>query len=149
MFCLALAPLSILAQRPHGTPSSAPAPCYNIADDVSLQGTVLSYAENSKTPPLGAHLVLQTSSGNFEVHLGDARLLHAANLNLTQGANVRIVGQSQMVGSNSVFFARLVQVGTQVLAVRSSHGVALSPTTPRFDKTAALTSSSSPQAGAR
>ena len=98
---------------------------YDIADDVSLQGTVIKYTENSRTAPIGTHVLLRTSGGNVDVHLGDARLVHAAKLNIATGANVRFVGQTSTIGQNTVFLARLVQVGTQVVAVRSEHGLPL------------------------
>jgi len=124
---LAAAPC-VLAQRPHAASPGKTAPgTWDIANDVSLQGTVISFTENSETLPIGAHLLLQTSSGNVDVHLGDARLLRLAKMNLAPGMSVRIVGQSQPVSQNTVFLARLVQVGTQLLAVRSDHGFPLSP----------------------
>ena len=118
------------AQRPGAnsvTAKSAPGG-YNIANDVSLQGTVIKYTEKSQTAPIGTHVLLQTSAGTVDVHLGDARVLHAAKLNIGAGANVRFVGQTSTVGQNSVFLARLVQVGTQVVAVRSERGLPLAPT---------------------
>ena len=133
---LCLVGSSGLAQQPHsGVPSGKTAPgSYNIANDVSLQGTVLRYTENSATPPIGTHVLLQTSSGNVDVHLGDARLLHLAKLNITQGWNVRFVGQMDTAGSNPVFLARLVQVGAQVVAVRSERGFLLSRGATRSNK---------------
>jgi len=123
--CLLAAPAAAVAQRPHATPAVSGG--YNLANESSLQGTILSYTENSRTPPLGTHVLLQTASGNVDVHLGDARVLHQAKLNLAQGMSVRFVGQSQAVGKNNVFLARLVQVGSQVVAVRSTHGLPVSP----------------------
>jgi hypothetical protein len=137
-----------LAQRPNARPVAATSGGYNIANDSSLQGTVLSYTENSSTPPLGTHVLLQTSAGNVEVHLGDARLLHQAKLSLAQGMSVRFVGQSQTVGNNTVFLARLVQVGSQVVAVRSNHGLPLTPGVTR-GKAAGKSAAASQQGGAR
>ena len=124
---------------------------YDIANDVSLQGTVLSYTENSAAPPIGTHVLLQTSSGNVDVHLGDARLLHLAKMNITQGASVRFVGQMQAAGnSNSpVFFARLVQVGAQVLAVRSERGFPLAPAGARANKALLANAQADKKGGAR
>jgi hypothetical protein len=124
------------AQRPGANAVAAKTTpgAYNIASDVSLQGTVLKYNENSHTPPIGTHVLLQTTSGNVDVHLGDARLLHLAKLSLTPGANVRFVGQMGTAGLNTVFLARLVQVGTQVVAVRSQHGLPLSTGGARTNK---------------
>jgi hypothetical protein len=124
------------AQRPGANAVAAKpaAGSYDISRDVSLQGTVVKYTENSQTPPIGAHILLQTTAGNVDVHIGDARLLHLAKLTIAQGTNVRFVGQMRTVGQNSVFFARLVQVGTQLVAVRSDRGLPLAPAGVRANK---------------
>src|SRR5215813_4579774 len=85
LLCLAAAPCVAVAQRPNAKSVATTPSGYNIANDSSLQGTILSYTENSKTPPLGAHVLLQTSSGNVDVQLGDARVLHQVKMNLAQG----------------------------------------------------------------
>src|SRR6266481_788132 len=115
------------AQRPGANAVSArPASgTYDIAKDVSLQGTVLNFTENSQTAPLGAHVLLQTSAGNVDVHLGDARFLRLAKLNITQGASVRFVGQMSSAGQNPVFLARLVQLVEQLFLFGSDHGLPL------------------------
>ena len=140
-----------VAQSPQSATTSAKtAPgTYNIADDVSLQGTILNYTENSQTPPIGTHLVLQTSSGNAEVHLGDARLLHLAKMNLAPGMSIRVVGQMQTVGAKPVFMARLIQSGAQVLAVRSVHGLPLAAGGIRANKALAKNVPADQQGGAR
>jgi hypothetical protein len=122
--------IGTFAQRPgaHTVAAKSAAGAYDIANDVSFQGTVLKYTENSQTAPIGTHVLLQTLAGNVDVHLGDARLLHTAKLNISTGANVRFVGQMSAAGQNTVFLARLVQVGTQVVAVRSEHGLPLAST---------------------
>ena len=145
--CLLTSPCAVWAQRPNAKPAAATPGGYNTANDSSLQGTVLNYTENSKTPPLGTHVLLETAAGSVDVHLGDARLLHQANLSLAQGMSVRFVGQSQTVGKNPVFLARLVQVGSQVVAVRSSHGLPLSPGMARGK--AASKNAATQQGGAR
>jgi hypothetical protein len=145
--CL-LAASAAVAQRPHANSTSAVSGGYNLANESSLQGTILSYTENFKTPPLGAHVLLQTAAGNVDVHLGDARVLHQAKLNLAQGMSVRFEGQTQTVGQNTVFLARLVQVGSQVVAVRSPHGLPVSPGVAR-GKAAAKNAAANQQGGAR
>ena len=151
--CAAVCSGPVFAQRASNTSASTkPAPgSYDIANDVSLQGTVLSYTESSATPPIGAHVLLQTSSGNVDVHLGDARLLHLAKMNITQGASVRFVGQMQTAGnSNSpVFFARLVQVGAQILAVRSDRGFPLARAGARANKALLANAQADQKGGAR
>ena len=155
----------VFAQRPGAKAVSAKAASntYNIANDASLQGTVISYTENSQTPPIGAHVLLQTSAGNVDVHLGDARLLHLAKLNITPGANIRVVGQmstvvqdsggqnggSQKSGQSSVFLARLVQVGAQLVAVRSDHGLPLGAGGLRANKSLLANAQADQKGGAR
>ena len=128
--------LAAFSQQPHSGVSSPKTArgAYNIANDVSLQGTVLKYTENSATPPIGTHVLLQTSSGNVDVHLGDARLLHLGKLSITPGSNIRFVGQMNTEGSKQIFLARLVQVGSQVLAVRNEHGFLISRGAARGNK---------------
>ena len=139
------------AQRPGANMVSAkPVPgAYEIAKDVSLQGTVLNFTENSQIAPLGAHVLLQTSAGNVDVHLGDARFLRLAKLNITQGANLRFVGQMSSAGKNPVFLARLVQVGAQVVAVRSDHGLPLGAAGVRANKALLANAQAEQKGGAR
>ena len=100
---------------------------YVASKEVSLQGTVASFTENSMQFPPGAHVVVQTSSGLVDAHLGDARLLKRNNMEISQGASVRIIGESVTMPQGTFFLARLIQQGTQVVAVRSMQGFPLSP----------------------
>ena len=130
--------------------SAKPAPgTYDISKDVSLQGTVSSFTENSQTAPLGAHVLLQTTAGNVDVHLGDARFLRLAKLNITQGASVRFVGQMSSAGQNPVFLARLVQIGAQVVALRSNHGLPLGAAGVRANKALLANAQAEQKGGAR
>jgi hypothetical protein len=139
------------SQQPHsGVSSGKTAPgAYSIANDVSLQGTVLKYTENSAAPPFGTHVLLQTPSGNVDVHLGDARLLHLAKLTITPGSNIRFVGQMNTAGSKQIFLARLVQLGSQVLAVRNEHGFLLSRGAARGNKPLLANAPADQKGGAR
>jgi hypothetical protein len=142
---------SAFAQRPSTNAVAAkPAPgTYDIAKDVSLQGTVLTFTENSQVPPLGAHVLLQTSTGNVDIHLGDARFLRLSKLDITPGASVRFVGQMTTVGKNQIFLARLVQVGAQVVAVRSDHGLPLARAGARANKSLLASAQADEKGGAR
>ncbi len=102
---------------------------YDASKEVSLQGTVVSFIENSKEFPPGAHVVVQTSAGQVDVHLGDSRLLKLNNFTISQGASIRIIGEPVTTNQGTFFLARLVQQGTQVVAVRSMQGLPLLPAT--------------------
>jgi len=97
---------------------------YDVSREVSVQGTVVKYTENSSTPPIGAHVSIQTSATNtVDVFLGDARLLKQNHFSIAEGNNIRVIGEAVPVGQSAVFVARLVQQGTQVAALRSTNGM--------------------------
>jgi DNA/RNA endonuclease YhcR with UshA esterase domain len=103
-------------------------PVYDINREVSIQGTVVSFTENSGTAPSGPHVLLQTNSGSLDVHLGNARLLEANHFTLAAGDNVRVIGENVTSGTGSQFLARLIQKGNQALLLRSPQGLPLRPT---------------------
>jgi len=76
---------------------------------------------------MGAHVLFQTSSGQIDVHLGDARVLKAAGLELNPGDSVRIVGEPLASGDSTYFAARIVQKGAQAVAVRNTKGFLTTP----------------------
>jgi hypothetical protein len=100
---------------------------YNLSRETVLQGTVVSFTEKSATPPIGAHVVVQTSSGAIDVHLGNASLLSQNNIKLNAGDSVRILGASVPYGETSFFAARILQKGSQSVALRNTNGLPLAP----------------------
>jgi hypothetical protein len=100
---------------------------YDLSREGSLLGTVVKYDSASTVPPLGAHVLIRTTSGQVDVHLGNARVLLANHFELNPGDNVRIVGENLAVGDGIIFAARIVQKGTQAIAVRNTRGFLLTP----------------------
>jgi len=100
---------------------------YNVNREISLVGTVVKYETNSAIPPLGAHVTLETPSGTVDVHLGNAKVLEAARLEMHPGDNVRIVGELMSVDGGTYFAARIVQKGALAVAVRNARGLPLTP----------------------
>jgi hypothetical protein len=110
---------------------------YDVKRESDVVGTVVAYAANSKTAPFGARATVQTSSGVTEVHLGDPRLLAANHFTIETGDTLRIVGETLVTGNNSLFVARIVQKGTQALAVRTARGFPIPYVAPRNTQSAA------------
>jgi len=100
---------------------------YNVSREVFLLGTVVKFESASSTLPMGAHLILQTSSGPIDVHLGNARVLQAGHLELNPGDSLRIVGEPLALGDSTYFAARIVQKGAQAVAVRNTKGFLTTP----------------------
>jgi len=95
------------------------------ANDTVIQGTVVSFTANSATPPIGPHVVVQTTSGNVDVHLGNARLLKQANISLAAGDSVRIAGSNISFNGGTIFAARILQKCNQSVTLRSPRGIPL------------------------
>jgi hypothetical protein len=100
---------------------------YDLSREVSLQGTVVEYRPLSSTPPLGAHVTLQTASGIVDVHLGNPQMLTANRLSLAPGDTIRVIGENLNGIQGTQFVARILQKGSQAIAVRSPQGLPLKP----------------------
>ena len=100
---------------------------YDMRREASLQGTVISFTENSSTAPLGPRVSIQTPSGVLQVHLGNAGILKANHLTLAPGDSVRVIGESLPHGTGTQFFARIIQKGNQAVVLRSPRGFPLRP----------------------
>jgi hypothetical protein len=121
--------------------TSARSSGYDLKREGTLVGTVIAYTESSTTPPLGAHVTLQTTGGVVDVHLGDARLLAANHFSIQAGDTLRIIGENVASRTTSTFLARIVQKGTQALAVRSERGIPVRYAAPKYS------AASKPQGG--
>jgi hypothetical protein len=117
-------------QRNAAAPASRPT-AYDVTRETTLQGTVVSYMEDSSRPPVGAHVTVQTASGTVDVHLGPASYLRSNHFSLAVGDPVRFIGANIPAKQGNVFLARIAQHGTQVIAVRSASGFLLATTTSR------------------
>jgi len=101
---------------------------YDVARESVISGKIVQYSSASTTPPLGAHISLQTGSGTIEVHAGNAKVIQASNISLQAGDSVSVTGETVTFGNSTVFVARVIQKGSQSVAVRSKNGVPLLPT---------------------
>lgn len=113
-----------LAERPR--PAAMRALSYDATRETTVEGTVQDYVAESRVPPIGAHVILQTASGTIDVQLGAASFLQASHFSLAKGDSVKIVGFSSATRQGSVFLARVIQKGAQSLVLRTSKGALLS-----------------------
>jgi hypothetical protein len=94
-------------------------------NETFIQGTVVSFTAHSAVAPLGAHVLVETSSGTVDVHLGKAALLKQANISLSPGDSVRIAGSNIAFGEGTIFAARMLVKGAQSVTLRNSRGIPL------------------------
>jgi hypothetical protein len=126
--CMATALVAALAAAGIVGAQTAPqadSSLYQVGRETNLVGTISSVVEDSKTGPLGTHVMVQSGSGLVDVHVGSSKYLALNKVNLKSGDSVRIVGENFTVGTDTVFYARIVQDGTAAVAVRSPKGAPL------------------------
>jgi len=119
--------LSFSAAFAQSRPAPQGAAAYDLSRETVLQGTVLSFISSAATPPLGARVTLQTASGSVDVHLGPASYLKANQFSLAPGDSVKVVGVGSSTPSGSIFLARVLQKGGQLLVIRSTRGFLMAP----------------------
>jgi len=121
----------VKGQEKNNAAAGADLSSYDVKREVSLTGTVEAFNAAAQTAPRGAHVMLKTSSGVVDVHVGDARLLAASHFPIHSGDALRIIGEDVAYGHGTQFVARILQNGTHVLEVRSVRGIPLSYVAPR------------------
>jgi hypothetical protein len=121
----------VQAEEKNSAGANADLSAYDVKREVSLTGTVQAFHPATQTEPRGAHVMLQTSGGVVDVHVGDARLLEANHFLLKSGDTLRIIGENVAFGNGTQFVGRILQRGTHVLEVRSVRGIPLSYVAPR------------------
>ena len=95
---------------------------YETSREVSVQGAVVRYSETSEGTAFGPHVIVQTSSGALDVHLGNARLLENSHFTLAAGDSIRVIGENVALGTGMQFVARIVQKDGQTVVLRSAQG---------------------------
>jgi hypothetical protein len=124
--------LSVVAgaqQKGASVPAHVSSSAYDVTRESVLQGMVVEYFPASSAAPFGAHVLLQTSTGNVDVNLGNSKLLEANHISLTAGDSVTVVGENLFSSNRTIFAIRTLQKGSQSVTLRSKHGMPLVNTT--------------------
>lgn len=101
---------------------------YEMSQEVTLRGTVSGVLPIAATGMLnGAHLILATPSGSFDVSLGIYALLGDGALSVALGQQVEVTGVMKNVKGAPVFLARTVSIGPRTYRIRNEHGLLISP----------------------
>jgi hypothetical protein len=126
---LFLSASAVAQEKSAAIPSRGSMPAYDVARESALQGTVVEYSAASSSAPFGAHLLLQTSAGTVDTHLGNSKVLEANHISLSAGDSVRLVGENLSFNGGTVFAVRTLQKGSQTVTLRSKNGLPLVNTT--------------------
>ncbi|MGB9403381.1 MAG: hypothetical protein WCA98_07570 [Candidatus Acidiferrales bacterium] len=117
---------SMQAQTAVAVKRSNIAPRYNVSKEVTLKGIVqgVQSASFKRTPGTlaGDHLMLSTSSGVVDTHLGTSAMTGPKALKLTPGEPVSVTGAMTTVSNKQIFLARTVVAGGQTYKIRNQNG---------------------------
>jgi hypothetical protein len=127
LFSIASIPLA-QAQTPEVATRTSRPLSYNVAQEVTLNGTVSSVLRKP-TPGMimGSHLLLATSSGPVDVSLGRFGLLGNDAFPIAAGQQIEVTGVMKLMKDKQVFLVRTVKADGRVYAVRNEHGIPVSP----------------------
>jgi hypothetical protein len=97
---------------------------YSSATETTVAGTIDDVKTISPgNGPGGLHLIVNTSSGPLEVHVGPTWYVSSRNVTFVKGDAVTVVGSKVTMSGRDVLVAREITKGQQVLTLRTSNGV--------------------------
>ncbi len=113
-----------LAQSVARTAIAPAAPSrYDVRREVAIEGTVAAVVMKPSPGMLaGAHVLLATTSGTVDAHLGNYPMRGAGSLSLVSGERIKVVGVMTTVQGKAVFLVRTVQAGGSVHVIRNGQG---------------------------
>jgi len=125
---------SLRAQSQTGNQSQAQAGSqavpriYDTSRETVLRGAITeTTTKSAKGLPLGLHLMLATSQGDVDVHMGPYFSKLAAEKGLIPGATVEVTGVTMHLAAGDIFLARTVVVNEQTITVRNTSGLPVRP----------------------
>lgn len=96
---------------------------YDITRETVVEGTVMSVVTNPAPGlPAGTHLMLRTSSGTVDAHLGSYAMSGPGAVTVTTGEGVKVVGVMTTFRGRRVFIVRTLQAGLGFYRIRNEHG---------------------------
>ncbi len=95
---------------------------YNQGTETTLEGTVVSV--NPQTPT-GQHVILDTSQGQYDVHLGPQWFLQQQQASLQPGERIQVTGSEQTINGQPSLIARQVTENGNTITLRTNSGIPL------------------------
>jgi hypothetical protein len=114
-------------------PGMMGAPFYNLATEVTINGTVDDVRQMSTTGAAGkawrcprgwtgTHLMLKTDTGALAVHVGPSAYLASKNFSIAKGDKLTILGSRVQYQGSDFLVAKEITKGNEVLTLRNSAG---------------------------
>jgi hypothetical protein len=125
-----LLPFSAHAQSV-ATSSAMASPVYDLNKEIKIDGTIDKVETNTSGGPIGTHLLVISSQGVVDVHLGSSNAVTAKNLGLSVGESIHVTGMMATVAGNSVLLARILTTSDHIYMLRNEHGAPIRSLMPR------------------
>jgi hypothetical protein len=95
---------------------------FNAAHQVTLQGSIKEIVAKPSAAPLGLHMMVASTTGTQDVHLGSYLPKNVTENLLHDNAQVIVVGSYVNVAGKNVLLARQLVVAGQTVSIRNEHG---------------------------
>lgn len=99
---------------------------YDVSRETTVTGNVRGISVH-KQAPSGAHLLITTSQGLIDAHLGSFALRGSHPLSVSPGEQVSVVGVMTSVDGSEILLARTVSTANKTFVIRNQHGALLFP----------------------
>ncbi len=99
---------------------------YDTRREVTVTGNVHGISVRGKAPS-GPHLLITTSHGLIDAHLGSFAFQGSQPVSLHSGEQVSVVGVMTQIDGSQILLARTVNTTNKTFVVRNEHGVLLFP----------------------
>jgi hypothetical protein len=104
------------------------APRYNINKEVTLEGTIQTVVKKPTVGmALGTHLILATSKGSVDAHIGDFVFKGSNPLSVAAGQSVKVTGAMTTIKNKQIFLVRTIDTGGRLTTVRTARGFLIMP----------------------
>jgi len=108
---------------------------YDASKEVTLKGTISSVVTKpSKGMLMGEHVMLTTSSGSVDAHIGSYASRDKRLNSLAPGQSVSAVGVKMNIRGQNVFIVRTIEADGQTIKVRNQRGFFVGATPSRAGK---------------
>jgi hypothetical protein len=105
---------------------------YDVSKEVTLTGTISDVVKKPKAGMLlGTHLMLATSKGPVDAHIGTYAGRDKRLDTVKEGESIKAVGMMTKTKEGEVFIVRTVEMGSETLTVRNTNGFFVGPASPR------------------
>jgi hypothetical protein len=111
------------ASAPLAPRANTMVPVYDLTKEVKIQGTIQKIDGFGTSGPIGTHVLLETSSGALDAHLGFGAASSPKYLGIAPGQNVTVTGMMETIGATNVLMARILTTPNHIFVLRNEHGI--------------------------